>query len=744
MRFTTGLVFAIALSFPIQVFAAPTALLESAAGKALEKQLSQLLGTRFDALSEVHRTYLLNNLEGLDIRFNREFGGKGESNNSFLKLKKLGAKHREFLTNELSGLQLEIRTVQQKLEDEAKGLSELDLDDEPIQAVGQSFLSGGALKGGQVVTSSRGEPTAITYDEGKSVTLHLLPLPLENGASGKFVLQIAQPDGSRFVVGTLTREDYSTSVSDGILSIEGLHRRIDLRELHAESKFVPRESKAIKNAADSGQSRMPGVDAVGAVEERYRNLTREYLQHPTAFSPIDPNVLKQVRKAIEKRDIRGIALLGPAGAGKSETVSSLVAMIARGEVAGIPRTWSVLEVNAASLMAGNNLVGESEQRLAEIMAACREKPYILFMDEIHSMASVGGKGAGSGEANTFFQTLKPAMARGEIFVLGASTEREFSEAFASDQALYQRFIQVPLVPPSDDKLMNVLETWISRHGLPPIDRSVLDRVVGLSNEFDSLSAQPRRSTRLLDDLYAELAVDGRRAASPTVADVENAAATLYQMDRAMLDPALRRERLQKLVTQLDEIIIGQDDAKRALVEAATISLAGAHDPKRPRLALLFAGPRGVGKTELAKEFAKALGLPFKIIEMGQYTGEHSPAELASEVGSALRINGQTVIILDEFEKASPQAQNALLSALQEGEFSVGKAKQAVSSRNASFIITTNAAQARIVAHPGLSDSLLREALRADGVSEFLLDRVNQVVAFPPFDRLTRPRDFRSG
>lgn len=534
-------------------------------------------------------------------------------------------------------------------------------------------------------------------------------------------------------------------VKDGIVSFSNFKRRIDLDRFDAEARFRPKPNKQIK----------AGMGAEVEPEELVKSLFTDYVELARLQSDskseieIDPTIFKRIREGLAQAKRKNVALLGPAGVGKSTIIEEFSRKIALGEFPEIPRTTRVFVFNASELEAGTGTRGDAEARIAAFLAVARNAPTIFIVDEVHNLR---GSGTHSGKSTDLLQSLKPAMANGELALIGMSTSEEFHQAFASDTAFVDRFTTVDVAEPQGEALVKVIRQWMLDNGFTPPKDSIIRKGIEFSNEYDAIGAQPRKATKLWEKFYASQLLRNE-AGVPTLKALYATAAELYGVDRGTFNPKLRNERIEALDKALEREIVGHNAAKAVLHQVAMQSLAGLEDGEMPKGRVLFAGSKGVGKTTIAKAFANGMNVPYARIDMTAYRQNRTPEAFLQEIAGALRKNAHSVLLFDELEKADPAIQNTLISILDEGSFTVleqagsGMRAVKVSARNAFVLVATNAGQDYIDSlgyrrqkesigfvkqepekAPGFDMSLFKRVMvQNDSFSEFVLDRMTFVV-----------------
>lgn len=437
-------------------------------------------------------------------------------------------------------------------------------------------------------------------------------------------------------------------------------------------------------------------------------------------------------------------LVGEPGVGKTAIVEGLAQRIVNGKVPPALKDMRVFSVDMGSLVAGAVYRGDFEARLLDIVDDLKSmKNAVVFIDEFHTVVGAGAGGSSLDAANI----LKPALARGEIRVIGATTRDEYKKHIEPDGALARRFQRVQVREPQAKETLAILKgiaPQFAAHHKTAFSPELLQEIVSLTDRFLPTQRFPDKAIDVLDELGALAA--GRKA---TRADLLQSFAAQSGITVASLETS-DRERLALLEPSLRERIVGQDHVLRTVSSTLLRAKLGLAPSDRPLASFLFAGPSGVGKTALAKELTSALGLPktaFLRLDMSEFSEPHSISRLigspAGYVGykeraqltDAIKEHPSMVIVFDEFEKAHRNVHHLLLQMLEEGELR-DAAGTLVNFRNAILIATTNAAKELFEKQTlGFTDKErtvgnLREHLE-DRFSGELLNRFDALCLFTP-------------
>ncbi len=356
-----------------------------------------------------------------------------------------------------------------------------------------------------------------------------------------------------------------------------------------------------------------------------------------------------------------------------------------------------------ALLAGTKFRGQFEERLKAVLKALQNHPdAILFIDEIHTIVGAGATSGGSMDASNM---LKPALASGRLRCIGSTTYSEYKAAFERDRALARRFQKIDITEPSvadTIKILEGLKPQYEKHHDVVYDDDAIRAAAELSAKYVNDRLLPDKAIDVIDECGAQdrMRPGGERTRKVTLADVESIVAKMARIPEKSVSGS-ERDRLKSLETDLKAVIYGQDDAIDAIASAIKLSRSGLRSPEKPIGSFLFAGPTGVGKTELAKQLAKVLGVQFLRFDMSEYSERHTVSRLIGAppgyVGfdqgglltDAVTKNPYSVVVMDEIEKAHPELFNILLQVMDHATLTDNNGKKA-DFRNVVLIMTTNA------------------------------------------------------
>ncbi len=418
--------------------------------------------------------------------------------------------------------------------------------------------------------------------------------------------------------------------------------------------------------------------------------------------------IRAVARTLTRSKKNNPLLIGDSGVGKTAVVEGLAYEIVQGTAPSPLLGKRLIQIEIGTLVAGTSLRGQFEERLVGIIDEARNTTdTILFIDEIHTIVGAGDTIDSNLDAANI---LKPALSRGEIICIGATTNEEYRKAIAQDAALDRRFRTVQIDEPSPEDtliiLTNVQERYSKHHNVL-IRPEALKAAVSLSSKYMIDRRQPDKALDLLDEACARVVIQTPAPAdgSPRVVAAEAVAEVLAEWTGIPLAELSEDERrkYQRMESTLASRVIGQDHAIRVITDAIKTSRAGLSDPSRPVGVFLFLGPSGVGKTELAKALAAFLfGSEDALIrlDMSEFHDEHTVARLigsppgykdsqrGGQLTEALRRKPYSVVLLDEVEKAAPEVFDIFLQVFDDGRLTDSRGAT-VDARHAVWIMTSN-------------------------------------------------------
>jgi ATP-dependent Clp protease ATP-binding subunit ClpA len=395
--------------------------------------------------------------------------------------------------------------------------------------------------------------------------------------------------------------------------------------------------------------------------------------------------------------------VGEAGVGKTALAEGLARMITEERVPEVLRDSTIYALDMGALIAGTKYRGDFEKRLKGVIAEISEDPgAILFIDEIHTVI---GAGAASGGVMDASNLIKPVLANGEIRCIGSTTYSEYRGIFEKDHALARRFQKIDVPEPSIEETVAILNGLKSRfeehHGIR-YDTAALEAAVDLSARHINDRHLPDKAIDVMDEAGANLRLQpvAERGERVTVEMVENIVAKMARIPAKSVS-ASDRDALRTLERDLKLTIFGQDRAIEALSSAIKMSRSGLREEEKPIGAFLFAGPTGVGKTEVTRQLAMLMGVELIRFDMSEYMERHTVSRLIGAppgyVGfdqgglltEAVSKNPHAVVLLDEIEKAHPEVFNLLLQVMDHGTLTDNNGRKA-DFRNIILVMTTNA------------------------------------------------------
>ena len=457
--------------------------------------------------------------------------------------------------------------------------------------------------------------------------------------------------------------------------------------------------------SDSG-NQQPNEEQAGG-EERMENFTTN-LNQLARVGGIDPLIGrdKELERAIQvlcRRRKNNPLLVGESGVGKTAIAEGLAWRIVRGDVPEIMADCTIYSLDIGSLLAGTKYRGDFEKRFKALLKQLEQDTNsILFIDEIHTII---GAGAASGGQVDAANLIKPLLSSGKIRVMGSTTYQEFSNIFEKDRALARRFQKIDITEPSVEEtvqILNGLKPKYEAHHDVRYTAKAVRAAVELAVKYINDRHLPDKAIDVIDEAgaRARLMPVSKRKKTINVADIESVVARIARIPEKSVSQS-DRDTLKTLGNRLKMLVFGQDNAIDALTEAIKMSRAGLGHDHRPVGSFLFAGPTGVGKTEVTVQLAKAMGIELLRFDMSEYMERHTVSRLIGAppgyVGfdqgglltDAVIKHPHAVLLLDEIEKAHPDVFNLLLQVMDNGTLTDNNGRKA-DFRNVVLVMTTNA------------------------------------------------------
>jgi ATP-dependent Clp protease ATP-binding subunit ClpA len=468
---------------------------------------------------------------------------------------------------------------------------------------------------------------------------------------------------------------------------------------------------------------------------------------------IDPLIGREaeVERTIQilcRRSKNNPLYVGDPGVGKTAIAEGLARRIVGREVPEVLLNATIYALDMGALLAGTRYRGDFEERLKAVLAELETQPgAILFIDEIHTVI---GAGATSGGAMDASNLLKPALAGGVIRCIGSTTYKEYRNYFEKDRALVRRFQKIDVNEPTIEdsiKILRGLKPYYERHHKVRYTTDAIRAAVELSHRYIGDRKLPDKAIDVIDESGAAqmLLPESRRRKTITAREVEACIATMARIPPKSVSRD-DREVLKNLTRDLETMVFGQDAAIEALVSAIKLARAGLRDPEKPIGSYLFSGPTGVGKTEVARQLARTLGIEITRFDMSEYMERHTVSRLIGAppgyVGfdqgglltDAVDQHPHCVLLLDEIEKAHPDLFNILLQVMDYGKLTDHNGK-IVDFRNVILIMTTNAGAAELAKQAigfgsGIRTGHDEEAINRMFTPEFR-NRLDAMISFAP-------------
>ncbi|MCE9523573.1 MAG: ATP-dependent Clp protease ATP-binding subunit ClpA [Alphaproteobacteria bacterium] len=509
------------------------------------------------------------------------------------------------------------------------------------------------------------------------------------------------------------------------------------------------EARPVRGADEEGEEgEKPVKQGTEALEAYCVNLNNK-----SRSGKIDPLIGREpeVERTIQilcRRQKNNPLLVGDPGVGKTAIAEGLARKIVNGEVPDVLKDCTIFSLDMGALIAGTRYRGDFEERLKNVVKELEQfKGAILFIDEIHTVI---GAGATSGGAMDASNLLKPALQSGTLRCMGSTTYKEFRQHFEKDRALARRFQKIdvgePTVPDAI-KILKGLKPYFETYHKVRYTGDAIKAAVELSAKYINDRKLPDKAIDVIDETGASqmLLPEGKRKKVIGVKEIEDVIAKMARIPSKTVSKN-DSESLRDLEMNMKHVVFGQDDAIKQLSAAIKMARAGLRDPEKPIGCYLFSGPTGVGKTEVARQLSKVLGVELLRFDMSEYMERHSVSRLIGAppgyVGfdqGGLLTDGvdqhpHCVLLLDEIEKAHGDLFNILLQVMDHGKLTDHNGKK-IDFRNVVLIMTTNAgasdaAKESIGFGRGRREGEDTEAIKKLFTPEFR-NRLDAVIGFAP-------------
>ena len=524
-----------------------------------------------------------------------------------------------------------------------------------------------------------------------------------------------QVDSSDVLVSILAEEEshavyFLTSVGIGKMEVMNFISH----ELPAEGL----QKEPFSSPPEAPSPQKDGKDAK-ALEEFTINLA-----DLAAAGKIDPLIgrneeLNRTMQVLCRRKKNNPLLVGEPGVGKTAMAEGLALRIhqdkearAKGEAPQVPDLLAGVEIHLldmGTLVAGTKYRGDFEKRLKSVISAIEKKENaILFIDEMHTIVGAGATSGGSMDASNL---LKPALQSGILRCIGSTTYEEYKNQIEKDRALSRRFQKIDIAEPTVDDthlILKGLQRKYEEHHNVKYSAKAVQAMAELSFRFINERFLPDKAIDVMDEVGSLFRLEGRQGSTVKVSDIEKVVSKMARIPAKSSSHSEIGE-LRELASQLKAVVFGQDEAIEAVTSAVKRSRAGLGNPDSPTGSFLFAGPTGVGKTEVARQLAVALNVHFERFDMSEYMEKHAVARLIGSppgyVGfdqgglltESIRKHPYSVLLFDEIEKAHPDIFSILLQVMDHSTLTDNSGRKA-DFRNVIIIMTTNAGARELTGH----------------------------------------------
>lgn len=505
----------------------------------------------------------------------------------------------------------------------------------------------------------------------------------------------------------VSRLDVVNYISHGIVKYGDL-RQIAVQQSPSEHEQEEMDDGSIRYTQKQGKAEEESKDPLTLY---CQNLNKRAEAGKTDILVGREKEIERTVQILCRRTKNNPLLVGEAGVGKTAIAEGLALRITRGEVPTVLRNAVIFSLDMGSLLAGTRYRGDFEERMKAVIKSIEKLPgAILFIDEIHTII---GAGSTSGGALDACNLLKPALARGSLKCIGSTTFKEYNQTIEKDRALARRFQKIDVMEPTVEdsiKILRGLKPYYEEHHNVRFLPAAIEAAVELSQRYIHDRKLPDKAIDVIDEAGAAqmLLPANKRKKTITVKEIEDVISKMARMPSmtVTMDDAATLKNLEK---NLKLTVFGQNRAIEELAAAVKMARAGLREETKPMGAYLFTGPTGVGKTEVANQLAKSLGMELVRFDMSEYMEKHSVSALigappgyvgyeqGGQLTDAVDKTPYSVVLLDEIEKAHPDVFNILLQVMDYGRLTDQNGK-VVNFRNTIIIMTSNAGASDAARH----------------------------------------------
>ena len=520
-------------------------------------------------------------------------------------------------------------------------------------------------------------------------------------------------------------------------------------------------SHGIANINEDDETDIDEIDDESCQDKPDANLLNSFavnLNEKAIEGKIDPLIGRQIEiqrtiQVLCRRRKNNPLYVGEAGVGKTAIAEGLAKLIVDSEVPDVLMDSVIFALDLGALLAGTKYRGDFEKRLKSVIAELNKQPNsILFIDEIHTIIGAGATSGGVMDASNI---IKPVLASGELKCIGSTTYQEYRGVFEKDHALARRFQKIDVAEPSIDETVKILEGLKSRfeeHHKIKYTRQALKTAAELTERYINDRQLPDKAIDVIDEAGAaqKLLPESKRKKTIGVNDIENIVAKIARIPPKTVSNS-DKDIIKNLERNLKMVVFGQDKAISMLSNTIKMSRSGLGNTQKPIGNFLFAGPTGVGKTEVTRQLAMQMGIELVRFDMSEYMERHTVSRLIGAppgyVGfdqgglltDAINKKPHCVLLLDEIEKANPDVFNLMLQIFDHGTLTDTNGRK-TDFRNVIIVMTTNAGADRISRAsvgfmPQDHSSDVTESIKKMFNPEFR-NRLDAIIHFNPLDKKT--------